>query len=170
MLRNVRNFRKLTTVANEEVLARLKHLKGGNVNLDIKGSSAFVRFNHPESKNSLSGSMMAEFYRIVNDELSKFDGKAVILTGQPSGGAFCAGSDVNCLVEFSSPEDGIKMSEFMHDLTSKIYFNEKFLTVSHLNGYAMGGGAELATCTDIRLPTSKGLLMRNQQFRTFFQS
>ena len=47
------------------------------------------------------------------------------------------------------------MSEFMHDLTSKIYFNEKFLTVSHLNGYAMGGGAELATCTDIRLPTSK---------------
>lgn len=64
MFRNVRNFRKLTTVAHEEVLARLKHLKGGHVNLDIKGSSAFVRFNHPESKNSL-----IRFQNLSNHEI-----------------------------------------------------------------------------------------------------
>ena len=68
--------------------------------------------------------MMAEFYRIVNDELSKFDGKAVILTGQPSGGAFCAGSDVNCLVEFSSPQDGIKAQFNMVCLKRSEFFRQ----------------------------------------------
>ena len=60
--------------------------------------------------------MMAELHRIVNEELPKFDGKAVVLTGQPSGGAFCAGSDVNCLVEFSSPQDGLKAQFNMFSL------------------------------------------------------
>ena len=63
-----------------------------------------------------SGSMMAELHRIVSEELPKFDGKAVVLTGQPSGGAFCAGSDVNCLVEFSSPQDGLKAQFNMFSL------------------------------------------------------
>ena len=47
------------------------------------------------------------------------------------------------------------MSNFMHDITSKLYLNEKFLTISYLNGVAYGGGAELATCTDMRLASKK---------------
>ena len=72
---------------------------------------------------------MAELHRIVSEELPKFDGKAVVLTGQPSGGAFCAGSDVNCHVEFSSPQDGLKAQFNMFSLR-EIYNSRSRIIIS----------------------------------------
>ena len=43
------------------------------------------------------------------------------------------------------------MSSFMHHVTSELYLNEKFITISYINGHAYGGGAELTTATDMRI-------------------
>jgi len=64
-----------------------------------------------------------------------------------------SGSDVRCFDEFGTAEDGMLMSSFMHHVTSKLYQNEKFVTISYINGHAYGGGAELATATDMRIPS-----------------
>jgi len=143
---------------NPSLTERLERLKGGHVDLDIRGNVAFVRFNNASHRNAMTGAMMSDFEKIVNLEIPQYDGKAIVLTGEAHGKAFCAGSDFECLEEFSEPEDAFEFSSLMHSLTSQIYFNEKFLTISFLNGAAFGGGAELATCTDMRLASPNAKL------------
>lgn len=50
-----------------------------------------LRINNPEKFNALTGSMMLDFSKVM-DEVEKFDGTAIVLTGV--GKAFCSGSDL----------------------------------------------------------------------------
>ena len=67
---------------------------------DIRGNVAFVRFNNASHRNAMTGAMMSDFEKIVNLEIPQYDGKAIVLTGEAHGKAFCAGSDFECLQEF----------------------------------------------------------------------
>ena len=57
-------------------------LKGGKIDLEVKGNIAVIKINHEAKHNALTGSMMLDFDRIVHEELPKFNGKAIVLTGK----------------------------------------------------------------------------------------
>lgn len=79
-------------------------------------------------------------------------GKAVIL--KSSGTIFCSGGDLS-KSEKGLPADGALMSSFMHSTLTRL-FSLPLITVTLVNGKAIGGGAELTTATDFRVFSDTG--------------
>ena len=69
---------------------------------------ARVTLDHVEKHNSLSGQMMLDFREVIAELENLRNLKAVVLTGAGKK-AFCAGSDLNCIAEFTKPEEGFIM-------------------------------------------------------------
>ena len=92
-------------------------------------------------------------------ELEQWDeGAAVVLTG--AGGTFCAGLDLELARgELGTPEQGALMSQLM---TETLYrFRQlPMLSVAAVDGYAVGGGAELTTAADWRVMAHDGATIR----------
>jgi enoyl-CoA hydratase len=98
--------------------------------------------------------MMSEFSECIT-ELEKIEkGKneeeqiaAVLLVGN-GGKAFCAGADID-LAKTLSPADGKLMSALMTDTTNRLSAL-KSVSIACIDGFAIGGGGELCTSTDLR--------------------
>jgi ethylmalonyl-CoA/methylmalonyl-CoA decarboxylase len=120
----------------------------GTIGLEFQGDVATLTLQRAEKRNAMSASMMLELERCV-EELEAWPGAVLILRG--AGSHFCAGADL-ALVQgpLSSKKGGKAMCEWMTALLNRIY-NAPFISVSVVEGAAMGGGAELATATDFRL-------------------
>ena len=116
---------------------------------DVTGI-ARVKLNHPDRKNALSGKMMAELADIVTDLEAWSTGKGVLLYGAE--GTFCSGGDLNLMRGIGDPEQGSKMSAYMHHTVSR-FQHLPLISVALIQGRALGGGAELTTACDFRLVT-----------------
>jgi ethylmalonyl-CoA/methylmalonyl-CoA decarboxylase len=82
-------------------------------------------------------------------ELSTWkEGRAVILRG--ANGDFCTGADLNFVQKIATPVLGSKMSIFMGSVLAKLH-QLPLITVAQVDGYALGGGAELLSACDFRL-------------------
>jgi enoyl-CoA hydratase len=114
-----------------------------NILLDRDGPVGVVTLNRPKVLNALSPALIAE----VTDALSQLeeDGgiRAAVLTGGPR--VFAAGADIGDMAERSPVE------QLMRDQTgrwSKVTSVSKPL-IAAVNGYALGGGCELALMCDL---------------------
>merc|ERR1740124_718208 len=72
---------------------------------------------------------------------------AVLIEGK-DGKTFCAGADIDLVSTFSHT-DAHYMSELMTNTTNRLKLL-KTISISCVDGYAIGGGAELLTATDLR--------------------
>ena len=77
--------------------------------------------------------------------------KVVIITGTGEK-SFCAGADIRYVVNID-PIEAEKYATFIHGLLNKIENLEKPV-IAVVNGYALGGGCELALACDIRIASS----------------
>uniref|UniRef100_H2Y7C5 3-hydroxyisobutyryl-CoA hydrolase n=1 Tax=Ciona savignyi TaxID=51511 RepID=H2Y7C5_CIOSA len=92
------------------VVSVLNELPGGSVDLKLADETAHILLNNPSKKNAVTGAMMLELRRCVT-EISKWEGKAVVLSG--AGGTFCAGSDLNAVRMFGDPQEGLHVCMYM---------------------------------------------------------
>lgn len=132
---------------------QLRALGGqGTVRLDLGTDGlATLTLDRPQARNALSPRMIAEFVDAV-DALASWDGVAVILIGQ--GATFCAGSDLHFVRQaLDRPALAEGMCGLMQDATRRLGALP-LLSVSVIQGAAFGGGAELATATDLRIAAS----------------
>jgi enoyl-CoA hydratase len=119
-----------------------------NILVEKEGATAVLSINRPKALNALNADVITELYDIW-DELEKDDNiRAVIITG---GGdkAFVAGADIGELAELNSL-GGIELAKRGHSLLWKIE-NSDLIVIAAVNGFALGGGCELAMACDIRL-------------------
>jgi len=128
---------------------RLATLKGGTVDLSIDRQVARLTLSHVAKHNALSGSMMLDLREAVI-ELEQMEGdlKAVVFTGAGDK-AFCAGSDLDCLSEFTQPDEGAQFCRFMQETTRRLD-ELPVPVITRVNGVAYGGGSELSTVGDMR--------------------
>jgi len=133
--------------------------QGGSITLEKSSNGvAHMVINHPEKKNAISGSMMVDFANILDDLETWKEGVAVILRANENQDVFCSGADKGTLHQLKEKESGLKMAQFMHSNTTRLQ-RLPMLTVTLLDGKALGGGAELTTATDFRIVTDRALVM-----------
>lgn len=118
------------------------------VQIEPIGDIAIIRINRPEALNAMNTDVIAELSRAI-EIVGVDDGiKVVIITGSGEK-AFCAGADVAFMVNID-PVKAEKYASSAQTVLNKIERMEKPV-IAAINGYALGGGCELALVCDIRI-------------------
>ncbi|MHA7141562.1 enoyl-CoA hydratase/isomerase family protein [Arthrobacter sp. Sr33] len=116
------------------------------INAESTNGLGIITINRPESRNALNRVVLDEIANALDLFLDDEGVGAVIFTGA-GGKAFIAGADINQLANYSLV-DGL--SGRMQRLYDTIEGYE-LPTIAAINGYALGGGLELAMACDIRV-------------------
>ena len=119
--------------------------------LEPIGDVALIKINRPEALNSMNMDVIWELSKTldiigVDDRI-----KAVIITGVGER-SFCAGADISYMVNIT-PIDAEKYASAAQSVLNKIERLEKPV-IAAINGFALGGGCELALVCDIRICSS----------------
>jgi 3-hydroxypropionyl-coenzyme A dehydratase len=113
---------------------------------------AIIKINRPEVLNALNREAMSELSAAIDIVSADDKIKVLIITGSGER-SFCAGADIRYVVNID-PIEAEKYATFIHGLLNKIENLEKPV-IAAVNGYALGGGCELALACDIRIASSR---------------
>jgi enoyl-CoA hydratase len=118
------------------------------VTCEYRLHTALVTIQRPKALNALNTEVL-EHLRLTFDEIEVNSAvKAVIVTGAGEK-AFVAGADVAQMVDMT-PEQARQFSAFGQGIMNRIA-NMRAVVVAAVNGFALGGGCELALACDIRI-------------------
>ena len=120
------------------------------MSIDVRreGRVALLTVNRPEVLNALSTEILEELHSEILDLSRDNSVGAIVLTGAGDR-AFIAGADIAELAT-KTPLMARKYSEHGQDLSHLLETMRK-PTIAAVNGYALGGGCEMALACDIRL-------------------
>jgi enoyl-CoA hydratase len=122
-----------------------------NITFQKKGATAHLTVNRPESMNALNPATVAEIAEAITDARDDPAVRGVIITG--AGKAFVAGADINHLVGLDalsaerSTASGQGVMSLIENLGKPV--------IAAVNGYALGGGCELAMACTIRIASQR---------------
>jgi enoyl-CoA hydratase len=110
-----------------------------------------LTLNRPEVLNAINNDMRKEIVFVLGELVEKDDCRALIITGK--GKSFCVGADVKELGQ---------LNQIQYRKKANFGANEPYNSISHfpkptiaaINGYALGGGCEMALACDIRICSS----------------
>ena len=136
-IRYARSFRSFSTF-NECILE------------ELKGSQQGIRvltLNRPSKKNALGKQLLSEFRQHLQTLTHSYCRVLIIKSDCP--GVFCSGADLKERLTMTP----VEVSKFVHSLRSSFTELEELPmpTISCIDGFALGGGLELALATDIRV-------------------
>lgn len=115
---------------------------------DVRDRVATITVNRPDKLNALNDLTIRELDRAIDEAVSRDDVGGVLLTGAGSK-AFVAGADIAELAE-QGPLDGRQRALDGQRVFSKLERSPKPV-VAAVNGYALGGGCELALACHLRV-------------------
>ncbi len=121
------------------------------IQLEPQGEVAIIKINRPEALNALNLDVIAELSRTIDIVGVDENIKVVIITGAGER-SFCAGADIAYMVNIE-PMKAEKYATSAQSVLNKIERLEKPV-IAAINGFALGGGCELALVCDIRIASS----------------
>ncbi len=122
-----------------------------NVIFEVKDGLAFVTVSRPDALNALNVQVFDELLDAFTKIQAAEEIQAVILTG--SGRAFVAGADIAYMRDKTASElrdwahKAQKIMEYIENIEKPV--------IAAVNGFALGGGNELAMAADIRFASEK---------------
>lgn len=125
------------------------------IQLEPQGEIAILRISRPEALNAMNIDVIAELSRTVDIVGADESIKVVIITGTGEK-SFCAGADISYMVNID-PITAEKYASSAQSVLNKIERLEKPV-IGAINGYALGGGCELAMVCDIRIASNNAKL------------
>ncbi|HEY9406297.1 MAG TPA: enoyl-CoA hydratase-related protein [Nitrososphaera sp.] len=121
------------------------------IQLEPQGDIAILRINRPEALNAMNLDVISELSKMIDIIAADGSIKAVVITGAGER-SFCAGADISYMVNID-PMQAEKYATSAQGVINKIDRLEKPV-IAAVNGFALGGGCELAMACDIRIASS----------------
>ncbi len=115
---------------------------------------ATITVNRPDKLNALNDATIAELGVAIDEARARDDVGGVILTG--AGRAFVAGADISEL-ESQAPLDATRRARAGQEIFGR-YESSPKPTIAMINGFALGGGCELAMACHVRIASESAKL------------
>ena len=120
-----------------------------NILLERDANVAIIKVNRPKVLNALNDATIAELHAAVDELAVDREVRAVIITGEGEK-AFIAGADINELNALKTAMATTRKLSEGQQLLKKIENLPKPVIIA-INGFALGGGTEVALAGDIRI-------------------
>ncbi len=117
--------------------------------LEVTGPIAEITINRPEKLNALSAQVLEDLRHLVTDLREREDVRVMIITGAGEKG-LVEGADIRELSRIENFEEGNDFSRSGQAVFSLIETSPKPF-IAAINGFALGGGCELALACHIRI-------------------
>ncbi|MCX6290320.1 MAG: enoyl-CoA hydratase-related protein [Bacteroidetes bacterium] len=119
-----------------------------NILIAVKNEILTITVNRPDKLNALNRKTIEEIGNAVKDAAADPSIAGIIITGSGSK-AFVAGADISEFADFNT-DQGKELSAHGHRVFNSIEQCGKPV-IAAVNGFALGGGCELAMCCHIRI-------------------
>ena len=127
-----------------------------DVRLTVEGPIAIITMSRPDALNALNSKVMRELKHALAAVRANRHVRVVILTGE--GNAFVAGADIKEMQALAEKPAAIRaFTDFGQGVLQDIETLPQPV-IAAINGFALGGGLELALACDIRLASSDARL------------
>jgi enoyl-CoA hydratase/carnithine racemase len=124
----------------------------GRVRVSRDGTVATVWFDRPAARNALTTTMYEQFTAACRELGADASVRIVVFRGV-GGKAFVAGTDIARFLTFTSPEEGVEYEREMETHLAAL-LAIKVPTLAVIEGYAVGGGLNIAAACDLRIATT----------------
>ncbi|MCA9837426.1 MAG: enoyl-CoA hydratase/isomerase family protein [Trueperaceae bacterium] len=121
----------------------------------VEDGAAIITIDRPDALNALNNELLYELSLALELAETDLNVNALILTG--AGRAFVAGADIANLQKLSDAFSGREAALAGQDVMNTVAALP-FPTIAAINGFALGGGLELALACDLRVASSKAKL------------
>ena len=120
-----------------------------NILVSKEHNIATITINRPSKLNALNRATIDELHRAFEEANTDSDVKVIILTGSGEK-AFVAGADISEFADFDVKE-GAKLAKMGQELVFDFIENLSTPVIAAVNGFALGGGLELAMACHFRI-------------------
>jgi enoyl-CoA hydratase len=118
---------------------------------DVSDRIATITVNRPDKLNALNDKLMGELGEAIQDARQRKDVGGVLLTG--AGRSFVAGADISELQGQNATQGKARAERGQR--TFRLFETSPKPTIAAVNGFALGGGCELAMACHIRIASEK---------------
>ncbi len=122
-----------------------------NLDVNISDGIALVKVNRPEALNALNTNFFHEMDDVIASVSKNPEVSVMIITGV--GKAFVAGADISEMVD-KTPDEGSAFSRLGQNTFRSLELMD-IPVIAAINGFALGGGLELAMGCDFRIASAK---------------
>jgi enoyl-CoA hydratase len=123
-----------------------------NILVDQKGQISTITINRPQQLNALNKATISELHTCLSELNNSKSTRVIIITGSGEK-AFVAGADIKEFADFSV-EEGQRLAAEGQKLLFTFIENMSKPVIAAINGFALGGGLELAMASHIRVATT----------------
>lgn len=124
-----------------------------NIEVSMRGEVAVAVMNRPQALNALNRQTFTDLEALCDRLAADRSVRALVITGAGDK-AFVAGADITEFSSLSTPEDGYALATRGQDILFKLEALP-MPVIAAVNGFALGGGLELALSCDLRVASER---------------